>query len=68
METCFIEEIKKSDQLEIAVGFSSCNTLRKLDELITQQKIKNVSLILGMYYFDGISKALFNLALKINDK
>lgn len=68
IETCFMEEIKKSDQLEIAVGFSSCNTLQKLDELITQQKIKNVSLILGMYYFEGFPETFLNLALEINNR
>ncbi|RAO94899.1 hypothetical protein DNK47_02595 [Mycoplasma wenyonii] len=65
---CFKEEIQKADQLKIAVGFSSYSSLWELDKLITQHKIKNICLILGMYFFNGFPKKLFKLALAINSK
>ncbi|PYC99562.1 NgoFVII family restriction endonuclease [Microbacterium esteraromaticum] len=68
IEDRFIEEVKKSDQLEFAVGFVSYKSLRELDKLVTQQNIKNVSLILGMYFFNGFPKELLKLTLEINDK
>lgn len=68
IEDRFIEEVKKSDQLELAVGFVSYKSLRELDKLVTQQNIKNVSLILGMYFFNGFPEELLKLTLEINDK
>lgn len=64
----FREELKKSDRLEISVGFGSNKSLKELEELIFQMNIKKVCVILGMYYFDGIPKALHKLALEINEK
>lgn len=68
IDDCFRQEIEKSDQLAIAVGFFSYNSLRELDRLITQKDIKNVCLILGMYCNNGFPKTLFQLALSINEK
>ncbi|RAO94881.1 hypothetical protein DNK47_02690 [Mycoplasma wenyonii] len=69
IESCFIKELKKSDRLEIAVGFFSHNALEELDRLVIQQNIKNISLILGMHYFIGFSNNnLLELALRINEK
>ncbi|RAO95301.1 hypothetical protein DNK47_00365 [Mycoplasma wenyonii] len=68
IKDCFKEEIKKSDQLEIAVGFASCKSLLELDKLITQQNIKNVSLILGMYFLNGFPEELLQLVMEINEK
>ncbi|PYC99545.1 NgoFVII family restriction endonuclease [Microbacterium esteraromaticum] len=68
IDDCFRQEIEKSDQLAIAVGFFSYNSLKELDRLITQKDIKNVCLILGMYCNNGFPKTLFQLALSINEK
>ncbi|AHC40146.1 hypothetical protein OVS_00780 [Mycoplasma ovis str. Michigan] len=64
----FLEELNKSDQLEIAVGFCSHKSLRALDTLIFRKKIKKVCVILGMYYFNGIPESLYELVLEINEK
>ncbi|AHC40119.1 hypothetical protein OVS_00645 [Mycoplasma ovis str. Michigan] len=64
----FREELNKSDQIEIVVGFCSHKSLRELDALIFQKKIKRVCLILGMYYFNGIPESLHDLVLEINEK
>ncbi|AHC40113.1 hypothetical protein OVS_00615 [Mycoplasma ovis str. Michigan] len=64
----FREELNKSDQIEIAVGFCSHKSLRELDALIFQKRIKRVCLILGMYYLNGIPESLHKLALEINER
>ncbi|AHC40102.1 hypothetical protein OVS_00550 [Mycoplasma ovis str. Michigan] len=64
----FRKELNKSDQLEIAVGFGSYKSLKELDILISRKKIKKVCLILGMYYFNGISESLHKFVLEINEK
>mgnify|MGYP002515246950 CR=1 FL=1 len=65
---CFREELEKADQIEISVGFSSFLSLKELDRLVTEKNIKNISVILGMYFFNGFPKPLHQLALEINKK
>ncbi|AHC40159.1 hypothetical protein OVS_00855 [Mycoplasma ovis str. Michigan] len=65
---CFRRELNKSDRLEIAVGFCSHKSLKELERLVLQGAIKNVCVILGMYYFDGLPKWLYELALEINER
>ncbi|WP_043911245.1 restriction endonuclease PLD domain-containing protein [Mycoplasma wenyonii] len=65
---CFLEQIKESDRLDIVVGYCSKASLEKLDELINQTGIKNVCLILGMYYLEGFPKTIYEKVVELNEK
>lgn len=65
---CFREQIAQSDRIEIAVGYVSKASLEELDALIEKYKVDNVSLIIGMYYADGIPEGTYHTALAINEK
>ena len=43
-----------SDQLKIAVGYVSRASLEELDQLVDQYKLKNICLIIGMYFIEGM--------------
>ncbi|AHC40148.1 hypothetical protein OVS_00790 [Mycoplasma ovis str. Michigan] len=64
----FREELKKSDRLEISVGFCSYESLRELEKLILQMNIKKVCVILGMYYFNGFPEPLHKFTLEMNER
>ncbi|AHC40140.1 hypothetical protein OVS_00750 [Mycoplasma ovis str. Michigan] len=68
LNDCFRRKLNKSDRLEIAAGFCSRRSLKELERLVLQVNIRNVCVILGMYYFDGWSQSLHKLALEINDR
>lgn len=65
---CFLEQIKESDRLDIVVGYCSKASLEKLDELINQTGIKNVCLVLGMYYLEGFPKTIYEKVVELNEK
>lgn len=64
----FHEQLAKSDRIEIVVGYASCFSLYELDRLVTDRKINNICLNIGMYFFDGMPKPLYDLAIKLNCK
>lgn len=68
LRDCFIEEMKKADKLIITAAFSSGYSLYALDKWVEQCKIKNVCVILGMYYFVEPLEKIYKAAVKINDK
>ncbi|AHC40126.1 hypothetical protein OVS_00680 [Mycoplasma ovis str. Michigan] len=68
LNDCFRRELNKSDRLEIAVGFCSYRSLKELEKLVLQGNIRNVCVILGMYYFDGLLSSLYELVLEINER
>lgn len=51
---CFKKEIEKADQVEIAVGYISEESLKELDRLVREKGVSKICLNIGMYYFDGI--------------
>ncbi|PYC99515.1 NgoFVII family restriction endonuclease [Microbacterium esteraromaticum] len=65
---CFYEQLDKSNALDILVGYCSKASLEKLDTLIFQKGLKNICLILGMYYFEGFPKTLYELVIELNKK
>lgn len=64
----FFEEAQGSDRIEIASGYISKASLLELDALIESTGIKNVLLVIGMYYYDGIAESTYRTALEINKK
>lgn len=65
---CITEQIKKSDKIEIAVGYVSNVSLEELERLIDECTIKNITLIIGMYYAEGMPERTYRTAMKINEK
>lgn len=63
-----VEEMRKADRIDIAVGYVSNSSLIELDELIVNSSIKNVSLVIGMYYVEGMPENSYHTAMRINEK
>ena len=59
---------KEADRVEIAVGYVSRASLEELDVLVEQNKTKSISLIIGMYYIEGMPEGSYHTAVKINKK
>lgn len=64
----FIGYFKEADRVEIAVGYVSRASLEELDVLVEQNKTKSISLIIGMYYIEGMPEGSYHTAVKINKK
>lgn len=64
----FNEQIANCDSLEIAVGYVSKASLLKLDELVIKHGIQHISLVIGMYYVEGMPEGTYRTALAINKR
>ena len=65
---CFREQLEKSDQVEIAVGYVSHASLGELEQLVSDFNIKNICLNIGMYYIEGMPEVSYHTAVKLNKK
>ena len=65
---CFTSEFKKSDRVDISVGYVSRASLEELEALVDQHAIKNICLNIGMYYIEGMPEGSYHTALKLNKK
>lgn len=65
---CFMNQISKADQIEIAVGYASLGSIKEIDELVAKYKISKVSLNIGMYFTEGMPENSYHTAIKINKK
>lgn len=63
---CFIEQMKKADRVEIAVGYTSSASLDELDKLVESCNISSICLVIGMYYIEGMPERSYHQAMKIN--
>lgn len=64
----FNEQITSSDRVDIAVGYVSRASLDELDLLVEQNNIKQICLIIGMYFVEGMPEGSYHTALKLNRK
>lgn len=64
----FHEQIALSDRVEIAVGYVSKAALEELDSLVSELHLKYVSLVIGMYYIEGMPESTYRTALALNEK
>ena len=64
----FIEQLSESDSLEIAVGYVSKASLEELDSLVDAHHIQHISLVMGMYYVEGMPERTYRTALPLNEK
>lgn len=62
----FFNLLKASDQIEIAVGYISSASLDELDTQIRNMGLKNVLLLIGMYYVEGMPENSYHKARVIN--
>lgn len=60
------DEIKKADKIEIAVGYISKAALYELDTLVKESGVCNITLTIGMYYFEGMPESSYHAACEIN--
>lgn len=64
----FHEQIALSDRVEIAVGYVSKAALEELDSLVYALHLKYISLVIGMYYIEGMPESTYRTALALNGK
>lgn len=64
----FHEEIASCDGIDIAVGYVSRAALEELDNLLSAHGVHYVSLIIGMYYVEGMPEGTYRTALALNEK
>lgn len=62
------KQIEKADRIEIAVGYVSIASLEELDRLVCENKISNITLVIGMYYVEGMPEKTYHTAVRINKK
>lgn len=62
------KQIEKADRVDIAVGYVSLASLNELDNMICQNKNKQVVLLIGMYYIEGMPEKIYHTAVKLNRK
>lgn len=62
------KQIEKADRVEIAVGYVSLASLEELDRLICENKIKQIVLVIGMYYIEGMPEKTYHTAIRLNKK
>lgn len=63
---CFREQLSKADRIDIAVGYTSNASLSELNSMAEESALKQVNLIIGMYYIDGMPESAYHNAMKIN--
>lgn len=64
----FNEYFQQADRVEIAVGYVSRASLEELDALVERYGTQRISLIIGMYYIEGMPEGSYHTAIKINKK
>lgn len=64
----FSEQLIASDSFEFAVGYVSKASLEEIDNLVSEYGITHVSLVIGMYYIEGMPESTYRTALAINEK
>lgn len=64
----FNEQMKKSDQVDIAVGYTSNASLIELDDLVERYGIKKICLTIGMYFIEGMPESAYHTALKMDQR
>ncbi len=64
----FNKYFHEADRVEIAVGYVSRASLNELDDLVEQCGTKSITLIIGMYFIEGMPEGSYHTAIKINRK
>ena len=65
---CIREQVSKSDRVEIAVGYVSKASLEEIDVLVEKHTISQITLIIGMYYIEGMPEGIYHVAMTLNEQ
>lgn len=65
---CILEQASKADDISIAVGYISRASLDELDAIVEKNNIRKITLIIGMYYIEGMPENAYHAAVKLNQK
>lgn len=66
---CFKEQLAGADRLDIAVGYTSFASLNELDQLVDSSlDLNSITLVIGMYYLEGMPENSYRLAMNLNQK
>lgn len=63
-----MQQAEKADSIEIATGYVTEASLEELDDMIDRYKLAHVSLIIGMYYIEGMPESSYHIAMELNRK
>lgn len=64
----FNQQMSLADRVDIAVGYTSAASITELERMVIKADIKNIRLIIGMYYIEGMPESAYHIALKLNQK
>ena len=62
----FFELLAKADQLDIAVGYITADSLIELQNIVEYNHINKLNLIIGMHYFDLFTAVEYKAAIRLN--
>lgn len=63
----FMDAVRQSDEIDIAVGYVSKAALKQLQSLVDENGIKRICLTIGMYYHEGMPEGTYNVASALNE-
>ena len=61
-------DIANATEADIAVGYVSGASLVELGKLVRDSQIKRISLIIGMYYHEGMPEGCYRLACDLHEE
>ena len=64
---CVMGLINKADYMQIASGYISTESLTEIKKIIESNERPRLDLMIGMHYFDGISRPQYEAAVYLND-
>lgn len=64
----FREAASEADQLDIAVGYVSKESLLELEQIVNELKIQKIRLNMGMYMIEGIPESMYHTAVEVNER
>ncbi len=56
------------DEIVIAVGYASKTSLLEISKIVSESKVKQITLVLGMYYVEGFPESIYNTAMQIDEE
>jgi len=63
----WLENISRAEQIKIATGFVSSDSLIELKKIVEVNEKPNIEMLIGMHYFDGFTKQQYDSALALNE-
>lgn len=63
----FYDLIPMADELDIAVGYVTADSLSELQKIVEYNKIRKLNLTIGMHYFDKFTHVEYQAAMVLNE-